>query len=180
ALRPLFVQRHPGARPLGRGRRRGVSLPGRIDPALPQAAGIRRDDDGGGAAPRQRAAAHRRHRGAAFGLAFVIGNIVHLVRLGRAGIVFAPEGVLGLLDPAPWPGPARTPPAWPGLIERPSSDDKATRLPAALTALGPPYVKLGQFLATRPDVVGVALARDLESLQDRMAPFPQAQAEAAV
>jgi ubiquinone biosynthesis protein len=29
-------------------------------------------------------------------------------------------------------------------------------------------------------VVGVALARDLESLQDRMAPFPQAQAEAAV
>ena len=41
-------------------------------------------------------------------------------------------------------------------------------------------MKLGQFLATRPDVVGAALARDLESLQDRMAPFPQAEAEAAV
>ena len=41
-------------------------------------------------------------------------------------------------------------------------------------------MKLGQFLATRPDVVGPALARDLESLQDRMAPFPQAEAEAAV
>src|SRR5262249_49585546 len=39
---------------------------------------------------------------------------------------------------------------------------------------------LGQFLATRPDIVGPALARDLEQLQDRMAPFPQAQAEAAV
>jgi ubiquinone biosynthesis protein len=41
-------------------------------------------------------------------------------------------------------------------------------------------VKLGQFLATRPDVVGVALARDLERLQDQMPPFPQAEAEAAV
>jgi ubiquinone biosynthesis protein len=41
-------------------------------------------------------------------------------------------------------------------------------------------VKLGQFLATRPDVVGTALARDLESLQDKMAPFPQDQAERAV
>ncbi|HEY6704893.1 MAG TPA: 2-polyprenylphenol 6-hydroxylase, partial [Xanthobacteraceae bacterium] len=42
------------------------------------------------------------------------------------------------------------------------------------------YVKLGQFLATRPDVVGVALARDLETLQDKMAPFPQTEAERAV
>ena len=54
------------------------------------------------------------------------------------------------------------------------------RLADALTRLGPTYVKLGQFLATRPDVVGVALARDLEWLQDQMAPFPQAEAEAAV
>jgi ubiquinone biosynthesis protein len=41
-------------------------------------------------------------------------------------------------------------------------------------------VKLGQFLATRPDVVGVVLARDLETLQDRMAPFPLGQAERVV
>ena len=54
------------------------------------------------------------------------------------------------------------------------------RLSTALTRLGPSYVKLGQFLATRPDVVGAALARDLERLQDQMPPFPQAQAEAAV
>ena len=50
----------------------------------------------------------------------------------------------------------------------------------ALSRLGPSYVKLGQFLATRPDVVGAALARDLERLQDQMPPFPQAEAEAAV
>lgn len=54
------------------------------------------------------------------------------------------------------------------------------RLSRALTRLGPTYVKLGQFLATRPDVVGVTMARDLENLQDRLPPFPQAQAEAVV
>ena len=53
-------------------------------------------------------------------------------------------------------------------------------MPSALTKLGPTYVKLGQFLATRPDVVGTAIATDLESLQDKMAPFPQAEAEAVV
>jgi len=53
-------------------------------------------------------------------------------------------------------------------------------LSTALTRLGPSYVKLGQFLATRPDVVGKTLAQDLERLQDHMPPFPQAEAEAAV
>src|SRR4051794_38133967 len=66
------------------------------------------------------------------------------------------------------------------LIERPSSKVAANRLSAAVTRLGPTYVKLRQFLATRPDVVGGVLARDLESLQDKMAPFPQASAERAV
>src|SRR5262249_62044882 len=66
------------------------------------------------------------------------------------------------------------------LIERPASAVAANRIAAALTRLGPSYVKLGQFLATRPDVVGVALARDLETLQDKMAPFAQAEAERAV
>jgi ubiquinone biosynthesis protein len=49
-----------------------------------------------------------------------------------------------------------------------------------LTRLGPSYVKLGQFLATRPDVVGAALARDLETLQDKMPPFAQDAAVRAV
>jgi ubiquinone biosynthesis protein len=66
------------------------------------------------------------------------------------------------------------------LIERPSTADAKHRLAATATALGPTYVKLGQFLATRPDVVGPALARDLESLQDSMPPFSQADAEKAV
>jgi ubiquinone biosynthesis protein len=110
----------------------------------------------------------------------VIATIVHLVRLARAGFVFAREGVLAVADPLPLPPPARLLVRLARLIERPSGAGAAARLSAALTRLGPSYVKLGQFLATRPDVVGIALARDLESLQDKMAPFPQAQAEAAV
>jgi ubiquinone biosynthesis protein len=106
--------------------------------------------------------------------------ISHLARLARAGYVFAREGVLALVDTRPMPLPARTAVALARLIERPSAKDGTSRLAAALTRLGPTYVKLGQFLATRPDVVGTNIARDLESLQDKMAPFPQAQAESTV
>ena len=104
----------------------------------------------------------------------------HLFRLARAGYVFAREGVLGLIDPAPLPASARLALKLARLLERPSHAGSTVKLSAALTRLGPTYVKLGQFLATRPDIVGPVLARDLESLQDRMAPFPQAEAEAAV
>jgi ubiquinone biosynthesis protein len=110
----------------------------------------------------------------------VIFVISHLLRLSRAGIVFAREGVLGIVDPKPLPFPARAGLRVARLLERPTSAASATRLSSALTKLGPTYVKLGQFLATRPDVVGVAFARDLENLQDKMAPFPQAEAEATV
>lgn len=41
----------------------------------------------------------------------------------------------------------------------------------ALTRLGPSYVKLGQFLATRDDLVGVEMALELTKLQDRLPPF---------
>ena len=110
----------------------------------------------------------------------MISALAHLVRLARAGFVLAREGVLALLDTSKLPLPARAAVRCARLIERPSGAGAAVRLAAALTRLGPTYVKLGQFLATRPDVVGMALSRDLESLQDRMAPFPQGEAEAAV
>jgi len=110
----------------------------------------------------------------------VIAAASHLFRLARAGFVFAREGVLALVDPAPLPAPARLGLRIARLFERETAAGSSVRLSAALTRLGPTYVKLGQFLATRPDVVGPALARDLESLQDRMAPFAQGEAEAAV
>ncbi len=110
----------------------------------------------------------------------MISALVHIARLSRAGYVFAREGVLGVLDPTLLPPGAQAAIKVARLVERPAKSAADARLSAALTRLGPTYVKLGQFLATRRDVVGPALARDLESLQDRMAPFPQAQAEETV
>lgn len=54
------------------------------------------------------------------------------------------------------------------------------RLAHALERLGPAYVKLGQMLATRPDIVGEDVARALEHLQDRLPPFPDQLARAAI
>jgi ubiquinone biosynthesis protein len=110
----------------------------------------------------------------------VISALAHLSRLAGAGYVFAREGVFGIVEPAQLPPPARLALRFARLFERRGSSGAANPLANALTRLGPTYVKLGQFLATRPDVVGVTLARDLESLQDRMAPFPQAEAVRSV
>ena len=96
----------------------------------------------------------RRHRGAAFGLAPVISAITHIARLARAGFVFAREGVFGVVDPSLVPPPGQLALRLARLIERPGAKS-GPRLSRALTRLGPAYLKLGQFLATRPDVVGV-------------------------
>jgi ubiquinone biosynthesis protein len=50
----------------------------------------------------------------------------------------------------------------------------------ALTALGPAYIKFGQILSTRPDVVGDELAEQLKYLQDKLPPFPTAVAQAMI
>ena len=64
-------------------------------------------------------------------------------------------------------------------VERKRAVDapQSVRLGRALDRLGPGWVKFGQFLATRPDIVGFSIARDLELLQDRMDPFPTAEAK---
>ncbi|PKU23352.1 2-polyprenylphenol 6-hydroxylase [Telmatospirillum siberiense] len=54
------------------------------------------------------------------------------------------------------------------------------RLAAALQMLGPTFVKFGQALSTRADLVGDEVAADLSELQDRLAPFPAAAARAIV
>jgi ubiquinone biosynthesis protein len=50
----------------------------------------------------------------------------------------------------------------------------------ALTALGPAYIKFGQILSTRPDIVGDELALQLQYLQDKLPPFSMDQARAAI
>src|SRR5215469_13369943 len=54
------------------------------------------------------------------------------------------------------------------------------RLAAALHALGPSFIKLGQALSTRADLVGEEIAGDLSALQDRLPPFPGTDARALI
>ena len=54
------------------------------------------------------------------------------------------------------------------------------RLAAAFEKMSPAYVKLGQFMATRPDIIGFDMAKDLGRLQDRMPPCSRAEAVAEI
>ena len=111
--------------------------------------------------------------------------VVNLFRLGRAGFVLAQHGVrfvpkgikvpfvLHLARAATWPIRAIT---WPFRAGQPPE----TRVARGLTSLGPSYVKLGQFLATRGDLIGPELTADLRHLQDRLPPFSMAEARVAV
>jgi ubiquinone biosynthesis protein len=50
------------------------------------------------------------------------------------------------------------------------------RLANALSELGPTFIKLGQALSTRADLLGEQMAADLSQLQDKLPPFPAAEA----
>ena len=51
---------------------------------------------------------------------------------------------------------------------------KGERLAAAIERLGPTFIKLGQALSTRSDLIGEAIADDLADLRDNLPPFPTA------
>jgi ubiquinone biosynthesis protein len=70
--------------------------------------------------------------------------------------------------------------AGPALAFRNRRSDAGARLSGALQKLGPAYIKLGQMLATRPDIVGAEMAQALEHLQDRLPPFSEAEARAEI
>jgi ubiquinone biosynthesis protein len=115
-------------------------------------------------------------------MATTVGNIL---RLSRAGLVLAQHGVdfvpAGTRVPlALHMAHALTLPvralAWPFRAARP----KGSRMAAALASLGPSYIKLGQFLATRGDLIGPKLAQDLRSLQDRLPPFSMKEARRTI
>lgn len=64
----------------------------------------------------------------------------------------------------------------------PGLDDKrpGEKLALALHALGPSFIKLGQALSVRADLVGEEFAQDLSTLQDRLPPFSGAEARQAI
>ena len=112
-------------------------------------------------------------------MAAAIGS---LLRLAHAGWVMAREGLVTAMAPPDPPALGRLALLLAGLVERREAEgtSRGARASRALNRLGPSYVKLGQFLATRPDVVGRAMADDLEALQDRVEPFDRATAERIV
>jgi len=72
-----------------------------------------------------------------------------------------------------------------GRSKRKIEDDPAAgslgrRLCQVATDLGPIYVKLGQMLATRPDIVPPEILAELRSLQDRVEPFDSERAHAII
>ena len=57
-----------------------------------------------------------------------------------------------------------------------NSNSKGKSLSSSLESMGTTFIKLGQFLATRPDIIGDELSKNLESLQDKLPPFSLNQA----
>lgn len=111
-----------------------------------------------------------------------MGKITTSLRLMRAGWVLAREGVLSAFPAEGLQGPPALAHRVAGWVARRRSQktNRSENMSRAINKLGPSYVKLGQFLATRPDIVGSALANDLSALQDRVGTFPQAQAVAQI
>jgi ubiquinone biosynthesis protein len=100
--------------------------------------------------------------------------------LARAGYILAREGVFANVDVSELPPLAQFAARSANLLARKDVESVPKALVRAFALIGPSYVKLGQFLATRPDVVGGEIADALTALQDRMEPFDRAQAIAIV
>jgi ubiquinone biosynthesis protein len=63
---------------------------------------------------------------------------------------------------------------------RDTTRPRAERLRLALESLGPIFVKFGQLLSTRRDLLPQDIADELAKLQDRVPPFPYAEVEATL
>ena len=104
-------------------------------------------------------------------------------RLARTGATFERTGAMRMaLDAMDAPRSIRIaarilgwPFSWLGL----SGDPDLPPVPRALVALGPAYIKFGQILSTRPDVVGMEMAGHLRVLQDSLPPFSTREAKDA-
>ena len=107
-----------------------------------------------------------------------IGHVLSLIKAGRTlaahDALLLPEQIAQL----PWLARLGLRIAKIGAGHGNLSQDNAVS--SALSTLGPSYIKLGQFLATRPDLVGPRRAFDLKALQDRLPPFPDSAARKTI
>ncbi|MEO6093357.1 MAG: 2-polyprenylphenol 6-hydroxylase [Novosphingobium sp.] len=97
----------------------------------------------------------------------------HILRLLGWGRVLARHGALRIIEEGPnTPAPVRRLCRIARLGARqPREPDYA----GAFQAIGPAAIKLGQSLATRPDIVGMEAAANLLTLQDSLSPVPFAE-----
>ena len=102
----------------------------------------------------------------------------HLVRLLHIALTLARHDALFLLQGAE-AGPLLLAVR---LVRRRNAGESrpGVRLAAALTEMGPTFIKLGQLLATRADLLGDEVAEDLALLQDRLPPFPGGRARTLI
>ncbi|GHC30144.1 2-octaprenylphenol hydroxylase [Gemmobacter caeni] len=100
-------------------------------------------------------------------------NIIRLVRtlatMERTGAI---GQVLAAMDAPPRLRAVARVLGWPFKWLGLKGDPALPPTTRALTALGPAYIKFGQILSTRPDIVGEELAEQLKYLQDKLPPFP--------
>ncbi|MBO9463881.1 2-polyprenylphenol 6-hydroxylase [Tropicibacter sp. R15_0] len=99
----------------------------------------------------------------------------NIIRLIRTGATFERTGAMGvILDAFDAPAPLRIAArvlAWPFKWLGHKGDPSMPPAVRALNALGPAYIKFGQILSTRPDVVGDDMAQELRVLQDKLPAF---------
>ena len=79
-----------------------------------------------------------------------------------------------LTDLLPWPRPPAT------LDAEPSPTQRGRHLREMLDELGPTFVKFGQLLSTRPDIVPPDIIAELRALQDDVTPFAFSEVERVV
>jgi ubiquinone biosynthesis protein len=102
----------------------------------------------------------------------------HVWRLLKWGRILARHGALTGIERDPnTPAPVRR---LARIARFGARVPKIPRYADAFQAIGPAAIKLGQTLATRPDLVGEAAAHDLLRLQDQLSPVPFATIEAAM
>ncbi|GHG12927.1 2-polyprenylphenol 6-hydroxylase [Paracoccus aerius] len=100
----------------------------------------------------------------------------NLLRLIRTGATFERTGAMSaVLDAVEAPPRLRIAArvlGWPFRWLGYKGDPNLPPITRAITALGPAYIKFGQILSTRADVVGIGMANQLRMLQDRLPAFP--------
>jgi ubiquinone biosynthesis protein len=107
----------------------------------------------------------------------IFRSLGHAARLVSIGLTLARYDALFLFEPV---GPRLVLRAARLLRHRGMAARPGLRLAAAFQTIGPAFIKLGQMLATRADLLGDDVAADLALLQDKLPPFPAAQARALI